>query len=283
MKPTTVAALGFAAGAALSSGLWSLSPRSATAGAKDAKSEVAAASNDDALVRANENLTASLHECDRRLAALGEQPVTARAVPSAESEPDDRDAARAHGRRPAMTSADWMRMADAGVVRARIPCLRDKPWVPNPQVAARLQLAPERIETVTAAYAASNRRMTEQITPLCAAVVGDTASAIGPVACIAVIQAHARRSNARAAHEALANVALVQAGKREPAKSDAALAPLERLATVLANESKTFADELADKLGVEEGRRIANAPELCADWHVLHASETRDAPRTRTE
>ena len=239
-----------------------------------------ASTEDVSCRRANENLTASIHECDRRLAALGEKPVEVKARTSRVPEPDVDDAGRPHIRRPVMTPADWTRMAEAGVVRVRVPCLRDQPWKPDARAIERLALKPEAVDVIASAYAASHRRLTDQIKPLCSAVLGDAASAerVGPTVCIAAIQANARRGDPSAARAALANVARAEAAERPlvPAP-DASV--LEKLASAIVNEPRAFKKELADKLGDADATRLATSPDLCGDWQVLNAGETRDGNR----
>ena len=144
----------------------------------------------------------------------------------------------------------------------------------------RLALKPEAVDVIASAYAASHRRLTDQIKPLCSAVLGDAASAerVGPTVCIAAIQANARRGDPSAARAALANVARAEAAERPlvPAP-DASV--LEKLASAIVNEPRAFKKELADKLGDADATRLATSPDLCGDWQVLNAGETRDGNR----
>src|SRR5690349_8169782 len=96
-KPWIVGAIAFVAGATAASGAWTAFPQKTPAKAEPKPS--AEPVDENALQRANESLTASLHECDRRLAELGERPVgTAVAVATAEA-PTERDAGGWRGRR----------------------------------------------------------------------------------------------------------------------------------------------------------------------------------------
>src|SRR5262244_2849498 len=80
-KAWVVGAIAFVCGAVTASGAWTAFP--------PAKKPVATPTvtpepkEDNDLETANKNLTASLHECDRRLAELGEHPVGVPAVASA--------------------------------------------------------------------------------------------------------------------------------------------------------------------------------------------------------
>jgi hypothetical protein len=286
-KPWVVSSIAFVCGAALTSAAWTAFPPKPPA---PAPGTVTAEPNDEgALAKANANLTSSLHECDRRLTELGEHPVgLPSAAPSespAPAESGRRDRRRDRG---PMTKEDWERMAENGIVPVRVPCIRDKPWSPPERVVDRLGLAPSDGDTLKAAYEASNKRLNDQIRPLCASVLGspDAAEKVGSSACIDVINNTARKSDADATKAALSRVAEVQAGKREPPKPGSDVPQVEQLALLLSKESKTFEDDLAQKLGPDEAKRLANAPELCSDRHMLRAGEMDPSmfgggPRTR--
>jgi hypothetical protein len=277
-KPWLIGVASFLGGGLLATGAFTAFPSKTTTSVKPEPTTSSTAGPDEsALDKANQNLTNQLHECDRRLALLGEKPVGS--VPSSTAANDDRDRSRDGGRRQRFggepTKEDWERMAEMGVVRTRVPCIRDKPWTPNERVVNRLGLAPQDTDALKAAYEASNKRMTEQIRPLCAQVLGspDAADKVGMSSCVEVIQNSARKTSPEEAKAALTRVAESQAGKREAAKGGP---PLEQLAQALTNESKTFEKDLAAKLGPEEAKRLANAPELCADRHMLRAGDPDD-------
>ncbi|HVJ94083.1 MAG TPA: hypothetical protein VM580_30045 [Labilithrix sp.] len=174
-----------------------------------------------------------------------------------------------------MTKEDWERMAESGIVPTRVPCIRDKPWVPNDRVVDRLGLAPQDTDALKTAYEASNKRMTDQIRPLCAQVLGsaEAADKVGISSCIDVINNSARKADPEATKAALSRVAEIQAGKRAAPKPGGDTSPVEQLALLLTNESKAFEDDLAQKLGPEDAKRLASAPELCADRHMLRSGE----------
>jgi hypothetical protein len=224
------------------------------------------------LETANANLARSLEECDRRLTDLGERPVMVQ-TPAADGGRRERRA------RAEMTKEDWENAATAGVVPVRIPCIRDKPWTPNDRVVDRLGLAPSDTDVIAAAYAASNKRMTDQIRPLCAQVLGSQSAAnqVTTSSCIDVIAGSARKGGDDV-KAALTRVAEVQAGKRAAAGSGDSL-PIERLGLLLTKEQKTFEEDLAQKLGPDEAKRIANAPELCVDRRTLRTTDADDAPQ----
>jgi hypothetical protein len=170
-------------------------------------------------------------------------------------------------------------MAQLGVVRVRIPCIRDTPWKPSERAVDRLGLTHTDVKAIEEAYAASNKRVLEQIKPLCAKTLGsaEVADKVGASACIDAIQSTARKSDPKAAKDALSRAAEVQAGKRT-AQAGGDSMPLEQLANVLAAESRTFESDLAKKLGPEEAKRIANDPAMCSERRVLR---TTDEPPER--
>lgn len=165
-------------------------------------------------------------------------------------------------------------MAQLGVVRVRIPCIRDTPWKPNERTVDRLGLAANDVKAIEEAYAASNKRVLDQIKPLCAKALGgaEVAEKVGATACIDAIQNSAKRADPKAAKDALSHAAEVQAGKRT-AQAGGDTLPLEQLANVLAGESRAFEADLAKKLGPEEAKRIANDPGMCAERRTLRTSD----------
>ncbi len=240
-------------------------------------------SDDEPWEAANASLAASLAECNRRLRDAGQRqlaaPTNPEPAPSAEAR-----ARRAPRERRPLTSDDWARYAEAGAVPYRIPCLRDTPYTPGARELDRLGLAPEDADTIREAYAESNRRVSEQITPLCATVVGEEAAKrIGPNACVVAIQDAARRGDPAKLKESLTRVAEVQAGKREALPAGAS--PVEGLMMSLAAESRAFEADLAKRLGPDEAARIANARGLCETRGVASAEQGArpDAGRRRRE
>jgi hypothetical protein len=229
--------------------------------------------DDDALSKANANLTDSLQACDRQLSELRGQPTPVASTAPAVAEADAGGrGGRGRRDRGEATREDWERMAQLGVVRVRIPCIRDTPWKPSQRVVDRLGLAPQDVKTLEEAYVQSNKRVQDQIKPLCAAVLGGAAVAdkVGATACIDAIQNAAKTADAKGAKDALSHAAEVQAGKRTATKDGA---PLEQLALVLSNEAKAFENDLAQKLGPEEAKRLANDNALCSDRRTLRASD----------
>jgi hypothetical protein len=271
-KPWVIGVVAFIAGAVTASGAWTAFPPSkAPAPASSALPEPS--KDESALEKANANLTASLHECDRRLAELGERPVgTASPVASAPAPEGSTPRRRERG---AMSKEDWERMAENGVVPVRVPCIRDKPWAPTERTVDRLGLAPSDVDVLKAAYEASNKRMSDQLRPLCEKTLGsaDAVDKVGLSSCIDVINRSAVKGGADTTKAALSRVAEVQAGKREAPKAGADVAPVEALGLILTKESKTFEDDLAQKLGPEEARRLASAPELCTERKMLRSGD----------
>lgn len=165
-------------------------------------------------------------------------------------------------------------MAQLGTVRVRVPCLRDKPWTPNQRVLDRLGLAPGDAATIRDAYANSNKRMAEQIRPLCVKALGsaEAADRVGPKACSDAILAGAKRTDPEGTQKSLVKVAEINAGKADvkPSQDGAAV---EQLLLSMTKESKAFEAELASKLGPEEAKRLAWAPEMCSDRTTVRAKD----------
>lgn len=274
MKPWLTGVIGLGAGALVTSGVFTAFPGKAAAPRATREETPKAPETDEALRKANETLTASLHACDRKLAELRGQ--TGEPAPSATASAETPERPGRAGRRRERgetTKEDWERMAQLGVVRVRIPCLRDTPWKPNERAVQRLGLGPDDVKTLEEAYAASNKRVQDQIAPLCAKVVGsaDLAGRIGASACMDAIQNSAKKTDPKAAKEALSHAAETQAGQRKGPADDAA--PLERLANVLAAEGRAFETDLAARLGPDEAKRLASDPALCSDRRVLRTSD----------
>lgn len=275
-KAVVVGVVGFVLGATVASAAWSTLPekRAESRSHGDASTE----NRDDDLKKANANLTQSLQECDRRLAELGEsRPVMP--PPQVVADEGARDAGRWRRRGGAEpTKDDWEKMADTGVIRTRVPCIRDTPWSPSQRAVDRLGLAPGDAETLKEAYAHSNKRVADQVRPLCAKALGsaEVADKVGTNACVDAIASGARKASAADMKSAISRVAEVQAGKREAPRDGADVAAIEKLGLILTQESKEFESELAKKLGPEEAKRLAWAPELCTDRRVLRSSDNDD-------
>lgn len=291
-KPWMVG-VAFVAGVLVASGVWTAFPpkEPATSTKPDTAPSESPAVDEGACETANQKLTSQLHECDRRLAlansnardphagASQPDPVSETAGPaskSSESAATQNPTSDGGGPRPLEepTKEDWERMAKNGVVRARVPCIRDRPWTPNNFVINRLGLAPQDVDALTQAYAASTKRLSAQIAPLCAQVLGnrEMVDKMGVAACIEVIQNSARKNPAEA-KAALTRVAETNAGKREPAKGGP---PIEQLARTLSSEWKTFEKDLATKVGPEDAKRLVQAPELCNDPITLRGVDPGD-------
>jgi len=283
MRPIVIGLCSFAAGGLLVAGGFTAFPSKA-AKPEPAKPAPEAHTSDDDLRKANERLTESLHACDRRLAAIKdpdpERAPAASAAPTAPSERGPGRTGRRQGSRET-TKEDWERMAELGVLRTRVPCVRDTPWVPSERAVNRLGLAPGDAQTITDAYDRSNKRVMAEIKPLCAKVLGspEAADAVGPSGCMDAIQNSARKADPKAAKDSLTHVAEINAGKKPAPKDTQGQSPLERLGMVLTAESKAFEADLAQKLGPEEAKRLANSAELCSDRRTLRATNERELPR----
>lgn len=269
---------GLLVGAGAYAGTTAVWPRPAPSVTPRPDTSAEPACREEATLRdANGKLVDSLHECDRKLAELGVQhdmPAIAMTNQPARGE----DAGRRRGGMRGggePTKEDWERMAKAGAVRVRIPCIRDKPWTPPQNTLDRLGLAPQDADTIKEAYEKSNKRMMDQIRPICAKVLGspDVADKVGPSACMDAIMNSSRKSDADGTKQALTRVAEVNAGSRQPPKTAPDTPAIEQLGLALTAEQKAFEADLAQRLGPDEAKRLANAPEMCSDRRILRASD----------
>lgn len=282
-RDIATAAAGALAGILVASAAWSLQKPAAHA---KADPSVSSGGDDvDSLRAANAHLVESLSEADKTIASLREQVAT---TPAPAWRPEERvanneDAGRG-GRRRARgepTAEDWERMAQVGAVRVRVPCMRDKPWTPSASTLDRLGLAPSDAATIRDAYASSNKRMAEQIKPLCAKTLGspEAAERVGPKACSDAILSGAKRTDPEGTQKSLVRVAELNAGKAD-AKPAADPNAVEQLLLAMTKESKTFEAELAAKVGPEEAKRLAWAPEMCSDRTTVRAKDEDPADDT---
>ena len=169
-------------------------------------------------------------------------------------------------------------MAQTGTMRVRVPCLRDKPWTPNQRVLDRLGLEPDDAAVIRDAYASSNKRMADQIKPLCVQALGsaEAADRVGPKACSEAILAGAKRTDPEGTQKSVVRVAEINAGKQDatPASDGASV---EQLLLAMTKETKAFESDLASKLGPEEAKRLAWAPEMCSDRTTVRAKDDEPA------
>jgi hypothetical protein len=271
--------IGVLAGLLVASAAWSLQR---PAGPRASADPAVSVDSDAASLRsANANLVESLERADQTIASLREQLAAVPAPSGAKlaAPPDERDGGRGGRRsRGEPTAEDWERMAQTGAVRVRVPCLRDKPWTPNQKALDRLGLAPGDANVIRDAYAASNKRMADQIKPLCAKALGsaEAADRVGPKACSDAILAGAKRTDPEGTQKSLVRVAQINAGKSDvkPAADGAAV---EQLLLAMTKETKAFESDLASKLGPEEAKRLAWSPDMCSDRTTVRAKED-DAP-----
>jgi hypothetical protein len=268
--------IGIALGGAVASGVWVLaSPKKPADVKRDLVDAGAPPPDDESLRKANESLVASLHACDRQLAELRQTAPPPTATATGEPRREERDGGRGFRRRE-ITQQDLDRMAQLGIVRTRIPCIRDKPWTPNQRQIDRMGLAPSDVQALKEAYEASNKRVAAQVAPLCAKVVGseEAASRIGTGACIDAINNSAKKTSPEQFKASLQRVAEVNAGKRAAPKETSDV--LEQLTLSLSAESAAFEKDLAQKLGPDDAKRIAQDPSLCADRRTFRGSEEEE-------
>jgi hypothetical protein len=120
--------------------------------------------------------------------------------------------------------------------------------------------------------------MAEQIKPLCVKALGsaEAAERVGPKACSDAILAGAKRTDPEGTQKSLVRVAEANAGKGD-AKGGADANAVEQLLLAMTKESKTFEADLAAKLGPEEAKRLAWAPEMCSDRTTVRAKDDEPA------
>jgi hypothetical protein len=139
----------------------------------------------------------------------------------------------------------------------------------------RLGLAPQDGVAIREAYEQSNKRLADQIKPLCAQVLGsaEAAERVGPAACKDAIVSGARRTDPEGTRSAAVRVAEVNSGKRDAAQAGAGGSPFEQLMLVMTKEGKSFESDLAKRLGPDEAKRLAWAPEMCSDRTNVRGNE----------
>lgn len=95
---------------------------------------------------------------------------------------------------------------------------------------------------------------------------------MGPKACSDAILAGARRTDPDGTQKSLVRVAEINAGRPDvkPSQDGAAV---EQLLLSMTKEGKAFEAELAAKLGPEEAKRLAWAPEMCSDRTTVRAKD----------
>lgn len=277
-RELVMAASGTLAGLLVASAGWSLKSPSPITAKPDPSVRITSGEDPEGLRAANAKLVESLAEADRQIAALREQ-VPAPSAHVEDRPTDDAGRGRRRNRGGEPTTEDWERMAQVGAVRVRVPCIRDKPWTPNARTLDRLGLAPNDAATIRDAYEASNKRMADQIRPLCAKVLGsaDAADRVGTKACSDAILSGGKRADPDGMQKSLVHVAEMNAGKAGAAPS-ADPSTAEQLLLAMTKESKTFEGDLAAKMGPEEAKRLAWAPEMCSDRTTVRAKDDEPDP-----
>ena len=227
--------------------------------------------DEESLMAANANLVSSLQECNRRLADLGQKRVGPAPEQVAAARPAPSAGRGQRGERRERTAADWERLAKEGVVPYSVPCIRDTPFTPSQRQLDRFGLAPQDASVLRDAYAKSNERMLAQLKLFCAQVLGNDKlpDRVGAQTCISAIIEGARRENPDKMQAALGRVGEVNAGKRPPPASDAALEPVEALMLAMTTESKKFESDLTASLGPDDARRIASR--MCSERGTARA------------
>jgi hypothetical protein len=223
--------------------------------------------DDESLAIANSNLVKSLQDCNRRLTAAGQKPVPPPPVAAAPTASIDFGSRQ----RRLLTAEGWAHLAEQGAVPFRIPCLREPPFAPSPEQLDHLGLAAGDGEWIREVYAKSNERVTAQVKPLCARVVGsEQAANLGAIECMDAVIDNAGQDDPQKMRQALVRVGEVQAGKR-PAPSGEALEPIEAMMLALARETSAFEADLTTRFGPEEALRIVASRNFCMERRTVQA------------
>ena len=233
------------------------------------------------LSRANDALAGDIAGLNRKLRGLEKEKGKLEAqLVSAQTEL----ARRTDGKPPRtrnefdLDQDDWVKLAKTGTIKYRVPCLVEPGgWTPSPKRIDELGLAPGDAETIRASYQRSYERVWPQMRELCIAAIGkaEVADVLGPDTCTHVIVDMARRSDSKAASEAMRQVSEVRAGIRPEADPATAKHPVFKLFTALTGEMKDFEKDLAESFGPEEAARLAYAKGMC------HGSSTFGGPGPR--
>ncbi len=250
-----------------------------TRGARRASNELAKNGSDAARLRAeNAELVDQLRNANRTLARLQAESLAEGSSPDGRQQADAGDIDAGLGVRSGgfreRTAEDWARMAERGAILVRTPCLSPRLYHPTTENLDRLALAPTDGPMISEIYERSRKRLTVVVQPMCTSLLGgaEAADRVGPKACIRAILASARRTDAEGTSKAIVRVAKSNASGVPSAAPDAP--PLERLLVALTTESGALQADLAARLGPEEAKRLANAPELCVDYWNIRADES---------
>jgi hypothetical protein len=177
-----------------------------------------------------------------------------------------------------LTPDDWATLARDGTVKYRLPCERERNWVPGAEDLPEMGLTPEEAPLLTDAYRRSYQRSWADVKALCTEALGsaEVAEKLGRNTCTHLILDLARRSDAGAVDEAMRQVGEIRAGQRAaPAVEDQSAAM--RLMLVLTGELKRFEDDLGRDLGPEAAHQLAYSSHLCSNQSVFGGPGPRRA------
>lgn len=240
-------------------------------GQKDFDTKVALAeAGADPMSTANENLVSQVSEYRKRLEAIADQKTELeKRLASTEKQ---LEAAREGGAvKPAkhdfdLDADDWKELAKEGTIKARTPCLRDKPWSPKPDNLQKLGLLPQDAPVLEDAYRRSNERLWNAIRPICAQAIGglEVADKLGASNCQHVVLDIENRKDSDAVGEAMRQVGEMRAGMRPMPGPNEPVHPVVRMFLAVTGEGKSFENDLAQSFGPEDAHRIVFAEDgLC--------------------
>jgi hypothetical protein len=260
-----------AAGESAQIGADGLSKSATGEGSKEFDAKVAAAQADgDPTAAANQNLVTQVGEYRKRLEAIAQQKTDLeKKLATTEKQ---LEAAREAGTAPRskhefdLDADDWKELAKDGTIKARIPCLRDKTWMPSPESLQKLGLAPHDSSVLQNAYKKSNERLWNVIRPICAQSIGsvEVADKLGAGNCQHVVLDVENKKDSEAVGEAMRQVGEIRAGLRPMPGANEQVHPVVKMFLAVTGEGKLFENDLAEAWGPEEAHRIAFAEDgLC--------------------
>jgi hypothetical protein len=156
---------------------------------------------------------------------------------------------------------DWKKLAAEGRIKYRIPCFLPPEYTIPQAELDNLGLSPDDGKTLTEAHRRSNARIWATVRPLCMKAVDDASvvDLLGTMSCLRIIEQKAAALDHLAIGNAKRQVAEVQAGVRPTPKAGEPRSPLFDAYLALSSEGQLFEQDLTERFGPEEGKRIAQS------------------------
>ncbi len=241
-----------------------------------------AATTDDPLVVANENLADQVRDYKRKLDAIEAQKgTTERQLAEAQKKLAlaDNDAQSGPPKNPNdLTQDDWKQLAANGEVRARIPCaLSEEHALATPKNLAAVGLPEGDLQPINAALTQSSQKMWGVLRPFCVkALDGNAAIAdmLGQGTCQQLVFETANKHEDTA--EELRQVAEIRAGERPMPKDIASLGVVGQITYAMSGESKALEQQLAQSIGPDDAHAFVYGEQGC--WSNSTWSQGPRAP-----